>query len=147
MSMLDNLREQRSAAAAAADALLNGEATAEALEAAEARTAEIADLDGKIAKAEALEARTAELASARAAEGVKVYGSAVVTREAHTYDKNGENSFVRDMIGATLRNDRGSWDRLFRHQAEAEVEMRDISRVDGSGGDFVYGESQGRVAA
>lgn len=138
MSMLDNLREQRSAAAAAADALLaSDEVSVEALEAAEARSAEIAELDAKIEKAEALEARTAAIAESRKAAGVAAFGSAVVTREARTYEKDGANSFVRDMIGAQLRNDRDSWDRLYRHQQEASVEMRDISRTDGAGGDFV----------
>lgn len=138
MSMLDNLREQRSVAAAAADALLaSDEVSVEALEAAEARSAEIAELDAKIEKAEALEARTAAIAESRKAAGVAAFGSAVVTREARTYEKDGANSFVRDMIGAQLRNDRDSWDRLYRHQQEASVEMRDISRTDGAGGDFV----------
>lgn len=138
MSMLDNLREARNAAAAAADELLSGEeVSAEALDAAEARSAEIADLDAKIAKAEELEARTAAISESRKASGVTTFGSAVVTREERTYEKDGQNSFVRDMIGAQLRNDRNSWERLARHQQEASVEMRDISRTDGSGGDFV----------
>jgi HK97 family phage major capsid protein len=41
------------------------------------------------------------------------------------------------MIGAQLRNDRSSWERLARHQQEVAVETRDISRTDGAGGDFV----------
>jgi hypothetical protein len=136
--MLDNLREARATAAAAAESLLSGEeVSVEALDAAEARSVEIADLDGKISKAEALEARTAELAASRAAAGVKTFGSAVVTREERTYEKDGNNSFVRDMIGATLRNDQNSWARLQRHQQEAIVESRDVSRTDGAGGDFV----------
>jgi len=136
--MLDNLREARATAAAAAESLLSGEeVSVEALDAAEARSVEIADLDGKISKAEALEARTAELAASRAAAGVKTFGSTVVTREERTYEKDGNNSFVRDMIGATLRNDQNSWARLQRHQQEAIVESRDISRTDGAGGDFV----------
>lgn len=137
MSMLDNLREQRATAAADAEALLAGEVSAEALDAAEARHAEIADLDAKIATAEALEARTAALAESRAASGVKTFGSAVITKEQMTYDLGSDNSFVRDMIGATLRNDRASWERLARHQQEVAVESRDISRTDGAGGDFV----------
>jgi HK97 family phage major capsid protein len=137
MSLLDNLKEARSAAAADAEALLAGEATAESLDAVEARQAEIADLDSKIESATALEARTASIKEARAAEGVKTFGSAVVTREMMTYDKGSDNSFVRDLIGAQLRNDASSWERLNRHAQEVAVESRDINRTDTSGGDFV----------
>jgi len=136
MSMLDSLRESRATAAADAAALLAGEVTTEALDAAEARHAEIADLDSKIKTAEALEARTAELKEVRAAANVPTFGSAVVTREAMTYDKGNDNSFVRDMIGAQTRNDADSWSRLARHNQEMAVELRDISRTDGAGGDF-----------
>ena len=137
MSMLDNLREARSTAVADAEALLAGDASAESLDAVEARQAEIKDLDAKIEAAEAVEARVAEVKEARAAEGVKAFGSAVIGREEMTYDKRGENSFAKDMINATLRNDSSAWDRLHRHQAETAVELRDISRTDGAGGDFV----------
>ena len=115
MSMLDSLRESRATAAADAEALLAGEVTTEALDAAEARHAEIKDLDSKIESAEALEARTAELKEVRAAANVPTFGSAVVTREAMTYDKGSDNSFARDMINAQLRGDRDSFDRLNRH--------------------------------
>ena len=137
MSMLDNLREARSTAVADAEALLAGDASAESLDAVEARQAEIADLDAKITSAEAVEVRVAEVKEARAAEGIKAFGSAVIGREEMTYDKNGEHSFVRDMINSQLRNDASSWERLHRHQAEAAVELRDINRTDASGGDFV----------
>ena len=137
MSMLDNLREARSSAVADAEALLAGDASAESLDAVEARQAEIKDLDAKIDAAEAVEARVAEVKEARAAEGVKAFGSAVIGREEMTYDKRGEHSFVRDMINSQLRNDSSAWDRLHRHQAEAAVELRDINRTDTSGGDFV----------
>lgn len=137
MSMLDSLRESRATAAADAEALLAGEVTTEALDAAEARHAEIKDLDSKIQAAEALEARTAELKEVRAAANVPTFGSAVVTREAMTYDKGSDNSFVRDMINSQIRGDRDSFDRLYRHQSEMAVELRDINRTDTSGGDFV----------
>ena len=137
MSMLDSLRESRATAAADAEALLAGEVTAEALDAAEARHAEIKDLDSKIEAAEALEARTAELKEVRTEAGVATFGSAVVTREAMTYDKGSDNSFVRDMINSQLRGDRDAFDRLHRHQSEMAVELRDINRTDTSGGDFV----------
>ena len=137
MSMLDNLREARSAAVADAEALLAGDASVESLDAVEARQAEIKDLDSKIEAAEAVEARVAEVKEARAKDGVAAFGSAVIGREEMTYDARGDHSFVRDMINANLRNDSQAWDRLHRHQAEAAVELRDISRTDGSGGDFV----------
>ena len=137
MSLLDNLKEARAVAAAEAEALLAGEASAESLDAVEARQAEIAELDSKIEKAEALEARTASIKEARTAEGVKTFGSAVVTREAMTYDKGSDNSFVRDMINAQLRNEPSAWERLNRHSQEVAVEVRDISRTDTAGGDFV----------
>ena len=137
MSMLDSLRESRATAAADAEALLAGEVTTEALDAAEARHAEIKDLDSKIDAAEALEARTAELKEVRSAANVPTFGSAVVTREAMTYDKGSDNSFARDMINAQLRGDRDAFDRLNRHQSEMSVELRDINRTDTSGGDFV----------
>jgi len=137
MSMLDNLRESRATALADATALLSGEATVEALDAAEARQAEIKDLDAKIESAEALEARTAVVKEARAETGVKTFGSAVIGKEEMTYDVRGDHSFVRDMIGAQLRNEPEAWSRLARHQQEVAVESRDVSRTDGSGGDFV----------
>ena len=137
MSMLDNLREARSAAVADAEALLAGDASVESLDAVEARQAEIKDLDAKIEAAEAVEARVADIKEARAKDGVAAFGSAVIGREEMTYDKRGENSFAKDMIDAQLRNDSQAWDRLHRHQAEAAVELRDISRTDGAGGDLV----------
>jgi len=137
MSLLDNLKEARSAAAADAEALLAGEATAESLDAVEARQSEIADLDSKIESATALEARTASIKEARAAEGVQAFGSAVVTNEPKTYEARSENSFVRDMIMATTRNDQGSWARLNRHMDEVRVETRAVGRTDGAIGEFV----------
>jgi HK97 family phage major capsid protein len=135
--MLDNLREARATALADAEALLSGEATVEALDAAEARQAEIKDLDAKIESAEALEARTAVVKEARAESGVKAFGSAVIGKEEMTYDVRGDHSFARDMIAAQLRNEPEAWSRLARHQQEVDVELRDISRTDGAGGDFV----------
>ena len=143
--LLNTLREQRDAAVAAAEALLAGEVSAEANDAIAARHDEIKALDERIAVAEAVEARAAAINESRVASGVKPYAPAVVTREATTYSAKGEHSFVRDMIGATLRNDSSAWDRLHRHQQEATVELRDISRTDGSGGDFV--QHTGRLAA
>jgi len=138
MSLASKLKEQRDGLVAEVETTLAAdEVSAEALDAASAKQEEIAALDERIATAEKVEARTAALSESRKESGVKTFGGAVVTRESMTYDKNGENSFVRDMIGAQLRNDRSSWERLYRHQQEVAVETRDISRTDGAGGDFV----------
>lgn len=138
MSLASKLKEQRDGLVAEVETTLAAEdVNAEALDAASAKQEEIAALDERIATAEKVEARTAALAESRKASGVATFGGATVTKEAMTYDKDGKNSFVRDMIGAQLRNDRASWERLNRHQMEVNVETRDISRTDGAGGDFV----------
>ena len=138
MSLVSKLKEQRDAVAAEAEAVLaTDDVTTETLDAVSEKHEEIAALDERIATAEKVEARTSAIAESRKEAGIKTFGSAVVTREAMTYDRDGKNSFVRDMIGAQLRNDRDSWDRLARHQHEVAVETRDISRTDGAGGDFV----------
>ena len=138
MSLVSKLKEQRDGLAATAEEVLaSDDVTAEALDSVSATHEEIAALDERIATAEKVEARTAAIAESRKEAKVATFGGAVVTREAMTYDRDGKNSFVRDMIGAQLRNDRTSWERLYRHQQEVAVETRDISRTDGAGGDFV----------
>ena len=138
MSLASKLKEQRDGLVAEVETTLAAEdVTADALDAASAKQEEISALDERIATAEKVEARTAALAESRKEAKVATFGGAVVTREAMTYDKDGRNSFVRDMIGAQLRNDRSSWERLARHQQEVAIETRDISRTDGAGGDFV----------
>lgn len=134
MSMLDALREQRSALAAEVDALLDGEATVEAVEAVEDRQGQIKSLDERISKVEAAQARSAEIAESRAAAGI---GHAKVVSEPQTYAEHGQRSFVRDLVNAQLRNDQGAWASLNRHMQEVAVETRDISRTDGAGGEFV----------
>lgn len=134
MSMLDALREQRSALAAEVDALLDGEATVEAVEAVEDRQGQIKSLDERISKVEAAQARSAEIAESRAAAGI---GHAKVVSEPQTYAEHGQRSFVRDLVNAQLRNDQGAWSALNRHMQEVAVETRDISRTDGAGGEFV----------
>lgn len=138
MSLTSKLREQRDAVAVEAEALLADATTAEALDAVSAKQDEVAALDERIATAEAVEVRAAAIAESRKESGVKPFvGGTTITREAMTYDKDGRNSFVRDMINATMRNDATSWERLNRHQTEVAVETRDISRTDTAGGDFV----------
>jgi len=138
MSLVNKLKEQRDGLVAEVEAALaSDDVSAEALDAVTDKQAEIEKVDERLATVEAVEARKAAIAESRAEAGVKTFGGAVVTREAHTYEKNGDNSFVRDMIAGTLRNDARSWERLHRHQQEVAVETRDISRTDGAGGDFV----------
>ena len=138
MSLASKLKEQRDGLVAEVETTLAAEdVTADALDAASKAQDDIAALDERIATAEKVEARTAAIAESRKESKVANFGGAVVTREAMTYDKDGRNSFVRDMIGAQLRNDRSSWERLARHQQEVAIETRDISRTDGAGGDFV----------
>ena len=135
MTLSAKLIEQRDALVADVETTLAAEeVSAEALDAASVKQDEIAALDERISTAQANEKRTAELAESR--KESRVGGFSVVS-ETQTYDKDGKNSFVRDMIGATLRNDQNSWERLYRHQKEVAIETRDISRTDGAGGDFV----------
>lgn len=135
----NKLVEARAALVAEADTLLNNpDATASDLDRVETIHTELADLDARIAKVEAVEARAAELAEAREAAPAKVFGGAVIKREQLTYAQEGQHSFVRDMINATVRNERGAWDRLHRHQQEAAIELRVTpSTTDGQGGEFV----------
>lgn len=138
MSLSSKLIEQRDALVAEVESTLAAdEVSAEALDAASAKQDEISALDARIATAEANEKRTAELAESRKESKVATFGAAVVTREAMTYDKGGENSYFRDLTNATLRGDRNAYDRLHRHMQEVAVETRDISRTDGAAGDFV----------
>ena len=137
MSLTSKLREQRDAVAAEAEALLADATTSEALDAVSAKQDEVSALDERIATAEAVETRAAAIAESRKESKIATFGGATITREAMTYDKDGRNSFVRDMINATMRNDATSWERLNRHQQEVNVETRDISRTDTAGGDFV----------
>ena len=138
MSLASKLKEQRDGLVAEVETTLAAEdVSAEALDAASAKQEEIAALDERIATAEKVETRTAAIAESRKAAGVATFGGGVVTREAMTYEKDGRNSFVRDMINAQLRNDSSSWERLNRHQNEVAIETRDVNRTDGSGGDLV----------
>jgi len=139
MSLASKLKEQRDAIVAEVESTLAAEeVTAEALDAASAKQDEISALDERIATAEKVEARTAAIAEARKESGVPTFGNGVVTREAMTYDRDGKNSFVRDLIGAQLRNDSSSWERLNRHSREVAIETRDVSRTDStSAGDLV----------
>lgn len=60
-----------------------------------------------------------------------------VGAEPQTYSRHSDASHIRDVLAAQLRNDPQAWERLRRHAAEVRVEQRDITRVDGSAGEFV----------
>lgn len=138
MSLSSKLIEQRDALVAEVESTLAAdEVSADVLDAASLKQDEISALDERIATAQANEKRTAELAESRKESKVATFGATTVTREAMTYDKDGKNSYFRDLTNATLRNDRGAWERLHRHADEIAVENRDISRTDGAAGDFV----------
>ena len=138
LSQLDLVREKRTAdtkpvndmiaAAEAEGRALTAEEFTLVQERAAANTeidARIADLL-KIADGNAIAARTAP-----------TYGGAIVRSAPQTYSERGDHSHIRDMIAAQIRNDQGAWERLRRHGSEVLVEKRDITRVDGAGGEFV----------
>ena len=97
-----------------------------------AATPEVKALDERIAflvdKANRDATATSELPVAR---------NIRVGKEPTTYSQRGEHSHIRDVFAATLRQDPQAWDRLRRHGSEVLVEMRDLTRVDGAGGEFV----------
>lgn len=133
--MLNKLREARAEAVAAAEELLAAEPTAEVLDAAEARTAEIKDLDSKIEAVEELAQRTAAVAESRAAAGVEVFSPRVtVGSEPATYRAGGDHSYFRDLFRAQTFGDREATERLMRNNAEMRA---GLDTVDTSGGDFV----------
>lgn len=134
--MLTKLREARAAAVAAAEELLAAEPTTESLDAVEARTAEIKDLDEKIEAAHELEQRTAAVAASRQDAGVEVFASVRVGAEPATYRSGGEHSYFRDLFRATTYGDRDSAERLHRNDAEVRTSSG-LNSSDTTGGDFV----------
>ena len=134
-TILDLAREQREALIKPAN---------DVVAAAEAESRGITDDELAIVRdaksaAEAIDARIAELTdlAERNAAAAKSFPTISVRNEPHTYSAHGEFSHIRDTILATQRNDQGAWERLKRHAQEVRVESRDITRVDGSAGEFV----------
>lgn len=134
--MLNKLREARAAAVAAAEELLSAEPTTESLDAVEARTAEIKDLDEKIEVAHALEQRTAAVAESRTNAGVEVFASVRVGAEPATYRSGGEHSYFRDLFRSHAYGDRDSTERLQRNNAEIRT-ANGLNTTDTTGGDLV----------
>ena len=140
MSKIDKMVETRDALIASADALVSGEATAEAFTQAETTLSEVRTLDAQIATAKEVEARAAEVAESRKAAGVAPFAPAVggfsVTSEARTYDRDKKNSWAKDLLMSTIYNDSDSRSRLARHSHEDAVENRAGSTTATAGGEF-----------
>ena len=64
-----------------------------------------------------------------------------VKHEPLTYSPDGPHSFFRDVLAADHkygRNDKAAQERLQRNAIEVSIERRDLTRVDGAGGEFVF---------
>lgn len=93
---------------------------------------ESAAIDKTIAATRAL-----AVGNATAAASVPQFGGGVVRSAPQTYTQRGEHSHIRDTIKARIENEPAAWERLRRHGAEVLTEKRDLTRVDGAGGEFV----------
>ena len=101
-------------------------------------TTTIASLDARIADLTDAETRGRALDDKLA--GYTPTANISVRSEQRTYSEISSRdgvSYCRDLITRQLYNDSNSAERLTRHAREVEVETRDISRVDGAGGEFV----------
>ena len=135
MSATDKLVEVRDGLIAEADALV-ATGTDESFTAADTKLEEVRALDARIKTATEVEARAAAIKESQAAAKVSPVGSAVITQEARTYDRDERNSWVKDMINAQIRNEPASWERLRRHAKEDAVESRAGNTTLTSGGEF-----------
>lgn len=138
-TLLDMVREQREATIKPANDLVTLAETegrdlteAEFAVVVETKTA-TDDIDKRLAELTDLAARNA---LAQVEQGV-VRRNIRVGNEPQTYSERGEHSHIRDIMNARLKNDPQAWDRLRRHGGEVLVEMRDLTRIDGAGGEFV----------
>ena len=138
MQYSDTLKEKRSAAIAAADALVakaqieaRGLTIEEDAEIAKALD-EVRDLDEQITRHEELEARAAKVAEVRAETKIEQQ-VATVKSEPRTYRSNGEFSFIADAYAAQFNNDFAAKDRLARHMNEERVERRDVTSANFAG--------------
>jgi HK97 family phage major capsid protein len=141
VNVIENIREQRDAKKAVAEALIN-KATREHrdLNPTEDRECVLAMNDAKsltnqLEQQIDLEARSGAAAGAAA----RLYGSNVQVRsEGTTYSPVGGQSYFRDLIAASMPGrgigDGGERARLDRHNAETRTNM---NRTDGTGGEFV----------
>ena len=101
------------------------------------------EYDHRLALVKELDARVAELELVeRGADGVRrempTGASLQVRSEPRTYSPNPAGpSYFRDLLARHRDNDGAASERLARHRTEVERETRDISRVDGAGGELV----------
>lgn len=68
------------------------------------------------------------------------HGGAIVRSEPRTYSEQSNRdgvTYFGDLIKRQMMNDGGAHERLAQHRQEVLRETRDISRVDGAGGEFV----------
>jgi HK97 family phage major capsid protein len=132
------LSEKRSAALAAADALV-------ALAQGEARDLsqdedgaiakhldEVRSLDDQISRHQELEQRAAKAAEVRAEAKIDT-AVAVVKSEPRTYSANASTSFIKDAYAAQYNNDFAAQGRLARHMQEEQVERRDVTSANFAG--------------
>ena len=126
------LSEKRSAALAAADALValaQGEARDLSQDedgAIAKHLEEVRSLDDQISRHQELEQRAAKAAEVRAEAKIDT-AVAVVKSEPRTYSAQSDNSFVADAFAAQFSNDFAAKERLARHMNEERVERRDVN--------------------
>lgn len=132
------LSEKRSAALAAADALValaQGEARDLSQDedgAIAKHLEEVRSLDDQISRHQELEQRAAKAAEVRAEAKIDT-AVAVVKSEPRTYSAQSDNSFVADAFAAQFSNDFAAKERLARHMSEERVERRDVNSGNFSG--------------
>lgn len=98
----------------------------------ESLKSQLLKLDEHITDLIATETRAAE--ASRAAAALLPSGTGIqITHNELTYRKGGRNSYFRDLAMVAVRQDHEAAVRLDRHAQE----MRDLDRIDGSGGRFV----------
>jgi len=136
MSMSEKLIEKRSALLVEAQAIVDS-AEAEARDLTSDEDSKIAQalkdaasLDANISHHEELEARSAQAKELRKESGVS---PTVVKREARTYSKQGEHSFLADAYSAQFNNNYNAAERLARHANEERVERRDVTSANFAG--------------
>ncbi len=106
----------------------------------QAREAELADLAERRQRAESVAGQYAQGSGGQSAgEGRSTETSLRVGREPTTYQRGGDNSYVRDLVLARRPDgaDQRAVERLQRHRQEMEVEERALSTAAGEGGEFV----------
>jgi HK97 family phage major capsid protein len=138
------LRERHDAAlkrmedAGAAIAAAPEDSTEEALD---ALAAEFDTAEGEYTRAKANLGRAERTAEARKNAPVeapvapkdeerKHPAGSLTVKEPLTYQRNGERSFMRDLVNANSRRDPDASERIIRHGREMQVEYRDMSTAD-----------------